>query len=555
MDAPTFRAFYHFLLDPDSKGWEPWRVLDRTLLLEWAAQLAPTMQSLAPFASAAARQLQGEEILEGLWELYALSRVNDLLLLPFQPVAPSEHEREQPVTPITLDDYLTFWEHLGLRRYLPRAFHPFFCEIVAVEPADDPEAPAQLREIHWPALFLGDLLISRAGVSVVAGANHLNADIAPRSTLSFTHRRRARPSRDLSRDWGHNSQWRTAFRRDYCDGDILYYNVDGKIDVWARSPADDINFMSRDLLSPRERYELLVHRCFVLTTSHPEEALIYDETLVEPALHEDKPWQMPPLSERDEDPGRHTRWNWFFEPQPPPPGAPPLMGKISPGRFFRLLERLGRRYAAECWLCGSHDSAVGQRNGTLHFPVSPEVLLLELLALAPDGWIYLLRPGFHWKELDQLATFEAQPIPDELVEVYVDDREPIIDLLTCTVGAPEELEPNHVWLSPLTPGREAKLLLPGGQPVEGREPEDLAILARLYPEVRELARAEGDLAGEVDATLRLGAVRVMLGEIAAGVALLDEALALAEQLGDQRRLAAALGERGLAQAATRVHEP
>jgi hypothetical protein len=36
----------------------------------------------------------------------------------------------------------------------------------------------------------------------------------------------------------------------------------------------------------------------------------------------------------------------------------------------------------------------------------------------------------------------------------------------------------------------------------------------------------------------------MLGEIVAGVALLDEALALAEQLGNRRRLAAALGEYG-----------
>lgn len=39
--------------------------------------------------------------------------------------------------------------------------------------------------------------------------------------------------------------------------------------------------------------------------------------------------------------------------------------------------------------------------------------------------------------------------------------------------------------------------------------------------------------------------RGMLGDSAAGVALLDEALALAERLGDRRRLAAALGERGL----------
>lgn len=43
MDASTFRAFYHFLLGPDPTGQEPWRQLNQTLLLEWAARLAPVM--------------------------------------------------------------------------------------------------------------------------------------------------------------------------------------------------------------------------------------------------------------------------------------------------------------------------------------------------------------------------------------------------------------------------------------------------------------------------------------------------------------------------------
>ena len=36
------------------------------------------------------------------------------------------------------------------------------------------------------------------------------------------------PASDLSHGWGHNSQWRTDFRRDYEESAELHYNVDGR---------------------------------------------------------------------------------------------------------------------------------------------------------------------------------------------------------------------------------------------------------------------------------------------------------------------------------------
>jgi hypothetical protein len=524
--TPTFRTFYHFLLDPDETGHEPWRRLDRTLLLDWAARLGPLMRALADLAPAKARHLHDDAVLEGRWALYALSQVNDLLFLPFQPPAPTVEGAAQPIAPISLDDYRTFWECLGLRPHIPRAFHPFFCEIVAVEPADDPEALAQICAVHWPALHFGDLLISRAGVTVSAGAQHIWADVAPRSVLHFTHRRHARPTSDLSLGWGSNSQWRTAFRRDYCDDGVLCYNVDGAIDVWVHSPERDLRFMGRDDASPRERYELLLNRCRILTSRVDGDAWLYGETATEPKLDDTTPWQMPAPSDRDEDGGRERRWLWFTEPQPDPPGAPPLLGKITAAHFFRLLGRLERQLDRRQWSWSSL-GLVGERHGVLSFSVSSEVVLMAALFASPDEWLYLLRPDYHWKHLGQLATFPAAPIPDDALDAYIDARPQAHELLHCTVGTPEQLSENQFSLTLLSAETEQALLTPFGEPANGSDPEDMANQARLYPVVRELARADGDLAGEADATLRLGAICVAQGEVVAGMALLEEAQALA----------------------------
>jgi hypothetical protein len=119
---------------------------------------------------------------EELWELYALSRVVDML-------------RQRA-------DIAEFMESLGLQRIEPRPFHPFFHEVVTIA-----EETTEL----WPGYMLGPLLIARAGCAVKAD---FPKEIAERSTLYWAYLRRNRPTNDLSLGWGSNSQWRTSFRRE-----------------------------------------------------------------------------------------------------------------------------------------------------------------------------------------------------------------------------------------------------------------------------------------------------------------------------------------------------
>jgi hypothetical protein len=98
-------------------------------------------------------------------------------------------------------------------------FDPFFHEIVAVEQDDDPEAPVRITGTLWPGLMLGDMLFSRAGVRVRAGARHAEAGIADRSVLHEVFLRRYRATSDLSLGWGTNSQWKTDFRARLPDRD------------------------------------------------------------------------------------------------------------------------------------------------------------------------------------------------------------------------------------------------------------------------------------------------------------------------------------------------
>lgn len=216
-DEPSmFRAFYHAVQDT-YLGRRARRPLTLDVLLDWSARLQPQMAALARYAPAAARHLRGEDIIWDLYELYALSRVSDVLSAPFQP----EPAHRVPPTTLTLSlsDYEKFWESLGLTLLTPTAYHPFACEIAEVLQAPDPASPIELLELRWPGLMFGDLLIARAGAAVWAGADHARADIAPRSPLFFSYLRRYRPTIDLSMGWGHNSQWRTKFRRDYLDAD------------------------------------------------------------------------------------------------------------------------------------------------------------------------------------------------------------------------------------------------------------------------------------------------------------------------------------------------
>ncbi|UKY54928.1 hypothetical protein [Streptomyces inhibens] len=201
-----------------------------------------------------------------LWNLYALSRVSDLLLLAFQPPA-NEVDSPEPWLRLPEHEYLGLFTALGMTPFEVSTFDPFLHEIVEVEQADDPHAPIEITEVVWPGLMMGQLLFSRAGVRVRAGVEHAQRGVADRSPLYWTFRRRHRPTVDLSQGWGHNSQWRTDFRLDYRTPTADRLNVvedreiDGSTDI---SPDHPANLSPEErLLTPDERRELLRHRCLL----------------------------------------------------------------------------------------------------------------------------------------------------------------------------------------------------------------------------------------------------------------------------------------------------
>lgn len=201
------------------------------------------------------------------WELYALSRVSEVLLLPFQP--PSGMGDETPwisaleQEPTGTRDYLHLFTRLGMVPFEgTSAFDPFRHEIVEVEQAADPDEPVRVTEVVWPGLWLGPLLFSRAGVRVRAGARHAERGVADRSPLYWAFVRRHRPTVDLSHGWGHNSQWRTDFRLDYRTEAGERVNADGREDI------DAAAYSPGALLTPGERRELLRNRCLLRTPAN-----------------------------------------------------------------------------------------------------------------------------------------------------------------------------------------------------------------------------------------------------------------------------------------------
>jgi hypothetical protein len=282
-DPPSFRQFYEELFgdaafDVDAASDVLWSWLDPALAL-----LEPLRAYGAWDAHAQTyrrRRNQVDEQMPGdLWELYAFSRVSDLLLLPYQR---GTHDGSAWTGPaIGSDKRVAFFTALGLKRIDQPDFHPFFHEIVAVDQAADAASPITVVEERWPGFMLGHLLICRAGVHVRGGTDHILKEVAENSTLYWAHRRKHRPYRDLAQGWGSNSQWRTRFRRDYTDGRDFVYNADGTLDARLPDPEDN---PEREELSADERVELLINRCFVYTLKPHDDRYPYDDTLTTSGL-------------------------------------------------------------------------------------------------------------------------------------------------------------------------------------------------------------------------------------------------------------------------------
>lgn len=227
---------------------------------------------------------------EETWSLYALSRVSDLLLESFEP-------RGAEASPLLrLEEWSDFWSQLGIRTVNCTSYHPFWCEIVAVEPSEEADDLPQIQDVLWPALCFGDLLIARAGVKVRAGQNQVHPEVALKSPLYFAYSRLGRRASDLSHGWGHNSQWRTSFRRDYLAHGHYIFNADGKPNFEERPFLESMPPHQWDNLAPKtffasaigdgyglsieQREELLFNRCFVRSQRDEDDFWPYDDTSI-----------------------------------------------------------------------------------------------------------------------------------------------------------------------------------------------------------------------------------------------------------------------------------
>ena len=237
--------------------------LYRRVLDPWVESHPDERDWLARFASAGDDTVPRAEI-EDLWRLYALGRVIETLLLAFQPDAPGDYSWPGPK--LTRNEFRSFAESLGLLAIEIDSYSPFYHEIVVVDPAQDEREPVELCEHHWPTLMLGNMVMARGGVRISGGATRIRKDVAESSTLHWAYRRKNRPTHDLGSGWVSNSQWRTAFRRDYILGDEFHFNVDGTRRL---DPA---------LAETGDRIELLVHRCFVVSDRPREDGSPYDDT-------------------------------------------------------------------------------------------------------------------------------------------------------------------------------------------------------------------------------------------------------------------------------------
>jgi hypothetical protein len=214
-------------------------------------------------------------VLEGL---YAVSRVVDVLIAPHQPVNDDPAllawttGRPWWVGQLpAVSAWRAFCAGIGATLIDESAFHPFFHEVVAVEPAEDPDEPPSLVEEHWPGALIDSMLLVRSGVTVRAGANVMDPSVAARSCLYFSWWRRNRVVRDLSHGWGSNSQWGTDFRRDYIVDGQLHYNVD----------RNGRKALAADDTPLEQRRELMRYRHSV-RTDLGDDCWPYDETFVEP---------------------------------------------------------------------------------------------------------------------------------------------------------------------------------------------------------------------------------------------------------------------------------
>lgn len=235
------------------------------ILQPWVEQHADERQWLSDFSRRTQASWQAATH-EDLCRLYAVFRVTSTLLLRFQRGRADGSNYEGPT--ISVQGYRLFHEAMGFHVPEKAAFHPFFHEIVEVRQAACAATAIEIAEQRWPALMLGGLMFCRAGCVVAGGADYVVKEVAERSKLYWTFRRKDRECDDQSHGWGHNSQWRTALRRDYRTPSGFHYNVDAKESL--SSAGDTVDGVSLEAMR-----ELVRNRCMIRTKADDSDLYPY----------------------------------------------------------------------------------------------------------------------------------------------------------------------------------------------------------------------------------------------------------------------------------------
>jgi len=177
---PPWRALYQHLLEYRGDAWAD------EVLLPWVEAHPRPVRDLRRIGQPEAMNVavpNDHDNYTPLQALYVLSRVLDVLIAPFQregalPLDGPRGASSEVPSPWTggVPDhgaYEAFCSALGCAKVSQQRFHPFFHEIVAVQPAEDPREPPSLVAEQWPGFLAGSLMLARAGVTVRAGSRWL----------------------------------------------------------------------------------------------------------------------------------------------------------------------------------------------------------------------------------------------------------------------------------------------------------------------------------------------------------------------------------------------
>src|ERR1700743_256332 len=157
-----WRALYQELLGYGGEAWAD------DVLLPWVEANPRSIADLRQIGQAGAMNIpipNDHDNYTPLQALYALTRVLDVLVAPFQQVPEQPGHGEAAGWTGRLPDesaFRTFCREIGGVEIPEEPFPPFFHEIVAVQAADAPDEPPALVRQQWPGFLVGSLLLARA---------------------------------------------------------------------------------------------------------------------------------------------------------------------------------------------------------------------------------------------------------------------------------------------------------------------------------------------------------------------------------------------------------